>query len=90
MSDANSGLQKRDEDLEGTRVSLTVYEVAGRYHCKIDNIDPGTIIGRGHGATVDEAMDAARRAARVSLQLANARNSARDVLDRLTRRSGES
>lgn len=83
MADAQQGLQKLEEELEGTRVVLSVYSVAGRFHCKIDNIDPGTIIGRGHGVTADEAIETARRAARVSLQLAKARNNARDVFDRL-------
>ena len=86
MSDPSHppGLVKREENLEGTQVRLTIYEAAGRFHCKIDNIDPGTVIGRGHGTTADEAIEIARRHARRSLQLATARNSMRDVLARLT------
>src|SRR5262245_15597669 len=77
------GLVERRQVIEGVEVRVTSYQVGKRYACRIDNIDPGTIIGRGRGATRAEAESAALAGATVKLGLSQARSALRKSLEHL-------
>ena len=69
--------------VEGQEIRVTSYLVGKRFACRIDNIDPGTIIGRGRGASREEAEDAALAGATLKLGLSLARTSLRKSLEHL-------
>lgn len=52
------------ERLEGWPVRFTSYRLGDRYHCQVDNVEPGAVIARAEGTTRDEAEQAAREQAR--------------------------
>jgi hypothetical protein len=54
----------RSEIIEGWPVRLTSYRLGDRYHCQVDNVEPGAIIVRTEGASREEAEAAARERAR--------------------------
>jgi len=73
-TDATSppGSGKRTVKLGEREVGVTTYKVGNRYGCRVDNVDPGDIIGRGSGDTVAEAELAALTNAGNMLNLHNA------------------
>ncbi|MCB9597384.1 MAG: hypothetical protein H6719_31960 [Sandaracinaceae bacterium] len=52
---------------------MTSYLVGVRYSARVDNIDPGGIIGRGRGATREEAETLALDDAELRLALSHSR-----------------
>ncbi len=58
---------RRKTELAGWPVNLTSYKVGDRYHCIIDNVDPGAWIARAEGATREEAEAKATEQAQASL-----------------------
>ncbi|MEW5855242.1 MAG: hypothetical protein AB2A00_41075 [Myxococcota bacterium] len=61
--------QRRVELVDGWHIRVTSYRLAGRHHCKIDNIEPGALIARAEGATRDEAEADALGKAKMRLSL---------------------
>ena len=45
--------------IAGHRVNITSYRIGDRYHCHVDNVDPGAVISRAEGSTQEEAIQAA-------------------------------
>lgn len=43
--------------ISGQPINITSYKIDGRYHCHIDNVDPGATIARSEGTTRDEAVN---------------------------------
>jgi len=73
MSDPqNNEYSKRTETIGGRAVGLTSYKVGARYCARVDNVDPGAIIGRGQGATRAEAEQQAIESAALTLNLRDA------------------
>lgn len=62
-------LTERTTNICGVDVRVTSYPVGQRFSCRVDNIDPGTIIGRGMGDTRDQAEHAALQSAQTKLEL---------------------
>ena len=50
-------------------VGISSYRVGNLFAARIDNVDPGSIIGRGSGATREEAEGIALEKAMLSLDL---------------------
>ena len=48
---------------------VTTYRIGPRFHCTVDNVDPGAVIARSEGTTRDEAETKAVTRARERLQL---------------------
>lgn len=59
--------QVEKRDINGVPVSVTTYKIGDRYHCRINNIDPGGTIARGEGTSADEAQKQALGKARERL-----------------------
>lgn len=53
-----------EERLERWPVRFTSYRLGDRYHCQVDNVEPGAVIARAEGATREDAERAAREQAR--------------------------
>ena len=64
--------QERRDTLDGWPIRLTTYRTGDRFICKIDNIDPGTLMARGEGRTRQDAERAA-----VTMAIARATNTKR-------------
>ena len=56
-----AAFQYRKESIDGLEVGVTSYRIGSRFACRVDNVDPGAIIGRGSGST-REAAEADRPA----------------------------
>ena len=48
---------------------VTTYRIGGKYHCTVDNVDPGAVIARSEGPTREEAESRAVSRARERLKL---------------------
>jgi hypothetical protein len=46
---------ERNLQLAGWDVHLTTYKLGDVYHCKADNVSPGSALARTSGSTRDEA-----------------------------------
>lgn len=66
LTRAEEFLSWRDE-LEGWPVRFTCYRVGARYHCQVDNANPGAVIARGQGEALEEAKEQAVSRARKRL-----------------------
>jgi hypothetical protein len=64
-------------------VGITSYRVGNLFAARIDNVDPGSIIGRGSGATREEAEGIALEKALLSLDLEQAGQAMRHRIDDL-------
>lgn len=82
MDGANE-YEKRTTEIDGVTVGLSSYRVGKRFSARIDNIDPGAIIGRGQGATRDEAEREAMESAALTLKLRDAARAMRQSAQRL-------
>jgi hypothetical protein len=40
------GFKVREETLQGWPIRVTTYEIAGVFHCHIDNVSPGAVFAR--------------------------------------------
>jgi hypothetical protein len=71
-------------------VGVESYKVGARFAARVDNVDPGAVIGRGQGATREEAEQVALEAAALTLQLRDATQSMRRTAEVLpAKRSGK-
>lgn len=52
-------LVRRQQEVAGWTVNLVSYRLGDRYHCTIDNVDPGARIADASGATREDAERAA-------------------------------
>jgi len=52
-------VEQRLEKLDSQQVGVVSFRAADKFVCRVDNIDPGTIIARGEGRTRGEAENAA-------------------------------
>ena len=78
-----SEYSKRSVTLEGQLVGLESYKVGGRYSARVDNVDPGAIIGRGQGVTRLEAERVALESASLTLRLRNSATAMRKSAESL-------
>ncbi len=67
------GHETRSETLEGWPVRIVSYRLGERFHCQIDNVEPGANIARANAETREEAErkaieDASRRLARTRVR----------------------
>lgn len=46
---------ERNEEIAGWRIHIVSYQLGDRYHCTIDNVDPGARVARAEGATREDA-----------------------------------
>lgn len=73
MADARGPEMKHRKQQAGERVvGITSYRVGNLFAARIDNVDPGSIIGRGSGGTREEAEAIALEKALLSLDLERA------------------
>jgi hypothetical protein len=75
--------EKRSAVLEGRAVGVASYRVGSRFCARIDNVDPGAIIGRGQGSTRAEAEHVALESAALTLNLRDAAIAMRRSAERL-------
>ncbi len=68
-NDRTSGVQLRKVRVGRRVVRVRSYPVGKKFSCRVDNVDPGSTIGRGLGDTREEAEQVALAAAELSLQL---------------------
>jgi hypothetical protein len=61
--------ERRRANFDGWEVCITSYKLRDRFVCKIDNVDPGATIARGHGATREEAEAGTLERAKLRLGL---------------------
>ena len=84
MADSRSPeTQHRKEQVGPRVVGITSYRVGSLFAARIDNVDPGSIIGRGSGATREEAESIALGKALLSLDLEQAGQALRRSVDHL-------
>jgi hypothetical protein len=69
--------------LAGREVGVTSYRVGCRFSCRVDNVDPGAVIGRAVGATREEAEDAALASAALTFDLRDASDALRRSVELL-------
>jgi hypothetical protein len=81
-------LERRLVRLGAHEVGVTTYMVGARWACRVDNVDPGTIIARASGATREEASDVALASASVTLGMRDAAAALRRSVDELRKRQG--
>ncbi len=82
MSD-NPNFHHRRAVLLGKDVGITSYPVGVRFAARVDNVDPGAIIGRAMGDTREAAERAALENAAHSLELAASRDALKAVVAHL-------
>jgi len=56
--------QEREDEASGWRMRVVSYRLGERWHCTVDNVDPGARLSRGEGSTREEAEGAALEKAR--------------------------
>lgn len=56
--------QERQEEASGWRMHVVSYRLGERFHCTVDNVDPGARLARGEGTTREQAEGAALEKAR--------------------------
>jgi hypothetical protein len=54
---------ERRDVIDGWPVNIATYRIGDKYHCTIDNVDPGARIARASGSTREEVEGAAREKA---------------------------
>lgn len=60
---------QRTESTPEYTYRVTTYRIGGKYHCTVDNVDPGAVIARSEGPTREEAESKAVSRARERLRL---------------------
>lgn len=84
MADSQSPEMKHRKEKVGARiVGITSYRVGNLFAARIDNVDPGSIIGRGSAATREGAESIALEKAMLSLDLEQAGHALRRSVDSL-------
>ena len=84
----NSQLRRRVVLVGQQELGVTSYPVGARWACRVDNVDPGTIIGRASGATREEAVELALASAVVTLGMREAKDSMRRSVEELRKGRG--
>lgn len=84
---SNEYVTRRDS-LSGQPVGVSSYRVGNRFSARVDNVDPGAIIGRGQGATREEAEQAALESAALTMNLRSATEAMRQSAAQLTGKRG--
>lgn len=79
------GLETTTTTLAGVEVRVVTYAVGSRFGAKVESLDVGNTLGRGGGATREEAATAAIEAASLVLELRSATNAFRAGAARLKR-----
>jgi pyridoxine/pyridoxamine 5'-phosphate oxidase len=74
---------ERQIEVAGTKVRVTSYKLGARFSCRVDNIDPGAIIGRASAGTREEAETMALDQATSVLSLRAASAALRSSVDHL-------
>ena len=57
-------------EISGVRIRVNSYKIGDRFHCHVENTDPGATIARAEASTKEEAVQAAL--ARVRERLSSA------------------
>ena len=84
MADIRSPEMQHRKATVGARVvGITSYRVGNLFAARIDNVDPGSIIGRGSGTTREGAESIALEKALLSLDLEQAGQALRRSVDYL-------
>jgi hypothetical protein len=84
MADPRSPEMAYRKEKVGARVvGVTSYRVGHLFAARIDNVDPGSIIGRGSAATREEAESIALEKAMLSLDLEQSSQALRRTADHL-------
>jgi hypothetical protein len=47
--------QERKDVIDGWKVNIVTYKIGDRWHCTIDNVDPGARFARAEGTSREEA-----------------------------------
>jgi len=68
---------------------VTTYMVGTRWSCRVDNVDPGTVIARASGATREEAENVALGSASVTLGMRDAAAALRRSVEELRKRQSD-
>jgi len=55
---------ERQQEIDGWKVHIVTYRIGDRYHCTIDNVDPGARFARAEGDTREDVERAALEKAR--------------------------
>ncbi len=65
MADAREEeVEQRNEPLDERQVRVVSFRYGDKFVCRVDNVDPGTVVARGEGRTRGEAERAALLLAR--------------------------
>ena len=76
-------MQHRKHKVGDRVVGITSYAVGHLFAARIDNVDPGSIIGRGSASTREEAESIALEKAMLSLDLQQSNQALRRTVDHL-------
>jgi len=52
-------VEKRQEQLDDRQVGIVSFRSGDKFVCRVDNVDPGTVVARSEGRTRGEAEKAA-------------------------------
>ncbi len=47
--------QEVNQELEGHMVRVITYQIDSQHHCHVEIVDPGAVIARGSGNSLEEA-----------------------------------
>jgi len=84
MAGGQSPELRHRKQVVGSRVvGITSYRVGSLFAARIDNVDPGSIIGRGSGTTREVAEASALEKAMLSLELERSAEALRLRVDHL-------
>ncbi|MEK9136594.1 MAG: hypothetical protein AAB393_05680 [Bacteroidota bacterium] len=56
------------KELSGVPIRVTSYRIGDRFHCHVENTDPGATIARAEGPTKEQAVEIALSKARERLK----------------------
>jgi dsRNA-specific ribonuclease len=58
------GYREHQEEAFGWKINVVSYRLGERFHCTVDNVDPGARLARGEGQSREEAESRALEKAR--------------------------
>ncbi len=79
----SGAMEQRTTALHGFDVRVTSYSVGKKFACRVDNIDPGTVIGRSVADSRQEAEEQALRAAGLQLEIARSQLDLRESISQM-------
>jgi len=77
-TDKSEEYRQRTEQFPPFAMRITSYRISGKFHCTVDNLDPGAVIARSEGETREEAESKAVARARARLEYSLASLKMRD------------